>query len=88
MFSCRTRGFCPSCHAKRSGANGLEWVSAAPRKKQFLIKSRMRISFPPFFLKLEDLLQLGQSWDKDGHCMGLSGRNRGILPEYRFCPVF
>jgi ribosomal protein S27E len=52
MFSCRTRGFCPSCHAKRVEEWG-EWMretllldvplereSAASPKKQILIPYR------------------------------------------------
>jgi len=50
MFSCRTRGFCPSCHAKRPEEWG-EWVretlllDVAHRQVVFTIPRRLRIFF-------------------------------------------
>jgi ribosomal protein S27E len=50
MFSCRTRGFCPSCHAKRVEEWG-EWMRttlllAAPhRQVVFTIPKRLRVFF-------------------------------------------
>jgi len=50
MFSCRTRGFCPSCHAKRIEEWG-EWMretlllDVAHRQIVFTIPKRLRVFF-------------------------------------------
>jgi ribosomal protein S27E len=50
MFSCRTRGFCPSCHAKRVEAWG-EWMretlllDVPHRQVVFTVPKRLRIFF-------------------------------------------
>ena len=50
MFSCRTRGFCPSCHAKRIEEWG-EWIRGTllldvpHRQVVFTIPKRLRVFF-------------------------------------------
>jgi hypothetical protein len=50
MFSCRTRGFCPSCHAKRIEEWG-EWMRGTllldvpHRQVVFTIPKRLRVFF-------------------------------------------
>jgi len=50
MFSCRTRGFCPSCHAKRLEEWG-EWMreklllDAPHRQVVFIVPKRLRLFF-------------------------------------------
>jgi hypothetical protein len=50
MFSCRTRGFCPSCHAKRLEEWG-EWMretllpDVPHRQVVFIIPNMLRIFF-------------------------------------------
>jgi hypothetical protein len=50
MFSCRTRGFCPSCHAKRVEECG-EWMRETllldipHRQVVFTIPKRLRVFF-------------------------------------------
>jgi len=50
MFSCRTRGFCPSCHAKRLEEWG-EWMremlllDVPHRQVVFTIPKRLRVFF-------------------------------------------
>ena len=50
MFSCRTRGFCPSCHAKRVEEWG-EWMretlllDVPHRQIVFTILKRLRVFF-------------------------------------------
>jgi len=50
MFSCRTRGFCPSCHAKRVEEWG-EWIretlllDVPHRQVVFTIPKRLRVFF-------------------------------------------
>ncbi len=57
MFSCRTLGFCPSCHAKRP-EEWREWMRGTllldvpHRQVVFTIPKRLRILYPEFIARV------------------------------------
>jgi ribosomal protein S27E len=67
MFSCRTRGFCPSCHSKRLEEWG-EWVretlllDVPHRQVVFVIPKMLRIFFKYNRRLLGELCRSGCSW--------------------------